>query len=62
MMKQSFEFPVEEMPLTAILRDCGSNEEKILDYGEKIRGAQEKISAGKNLKDFLTTPGLSFDE
>jgi hypothetical protein len=31
-MKQSFEFPVEEMPLAAILRDCGSNEEKIPDY------------------------------
>jgi hypothetical protein len=31
-MKESFEFPVEEMLLAAILRDCGSNEEKILDY------------------------------
>jgi len=31
-MKESFEFPVEEMPLAAILHDCGSNEEKILDY------------------------------
>jgi hypothetical protein len=31
-MKESFEFPVEEIPLATILRDCGSNEEKILDY------------------------------
>jgi len=26
-MKESFEFPVEEMPLASILRDCVSNEE-----------------------------------
>jgi len=26
-MKESFEFPVEEMAWATILRDCGSNEE-----------------------------------
>lgn len=30
-MKESSEFPVEEMLLSAILCDSGSNEEKILD-------------------------------
>jgi hypothetical protein len=59
-MKQSFEFPVEEMPWTTILRDCSSNEEKIFDYRRKIREAQEKMSAERNLKDFLAIFGLSF--
>jgi hypothetical protein len=29
---------------------------------EKIGSIQEKISVGRNLKDFLAIPGLSFDE
>ncbi len=42
-MKKSSEFPVEEMLLPAILCDSGLNEEKVIDYQEKIRGVQEKM-------------------
>ncbi len=61
-MKESSEFPVEELLWAAILCDCSSNEEKILDYQEKIRLEKAKISGGRNLKNILVILGLSIDE
>lgn len=49
-MKKSSEFPVEDMLWPAILCDSGSNEEKVLDYQEKIRGAHEKIAVASHFE------------